>query len=98
MSFKVKTKERRPPSHAQNNSPYRSQAHDFHLLAKNEAHARTRVRFLGMAHLKDGLSISDVAKALRVHETTVHGWVQRFSAQGLDGIIESSRSGAKRKL
>jgi len=78
--------------------PLSLQAHDFHLLAKNEAHARTRIRFLGMAHLKDGLSISDVAKALRVHETTTHGWVQRFSAQGLDGIIESPRSGAKRKL
>lgn len=68
------------------------------MLAKNEAHARTRVRLLGMAHLKDGLSLNDIAKALRVHEATVHGWIQRFNAQGLDGIIESPRSGAKRKL
>ncbi len=51
-----------------------------------------------MAHVKEGLGISDVAKALRVHETTVDGWIRRFNAQGLDGLIESPRSGAKRKL
>ncbi len=50
-----------------------------------------------MAHVKEGLGISDVAKALRVHETTVDGWIRRFNAQGLDGLIESPRSGAKRK-
>jgi transposase len=36
--------------------------------------------------------------ALRVHETTVHGWVLRFKTAGLDGLKESPRSGAKRKL
>ena len=68
------------------------------MLAKSEPHARTRVRLLGMAHVKEGLGISDVAKALRVHETTVDGWIRRFNAQGLDGLIQSPRSGAKRKL
>ncbi len=61
-------------------------------------HARTRIRLLGMAHLKEGMSLIDIAKATRVHPTTVHGWILRFKSQGLEGLIESSRSGAKRKL
>ena len=68
------------------------------MLAKNESHARTRVRLLGMAHPKEGLGIGDIAKALRVHETTVDGWIRRFNTQGLGGLMESPRSGAKRKL
>jgi transposase len=74
------------------------QAHDFHTLAKNEPHARTRVRLLGMAHLQEGWSTHAIATALRVHETTVHGWVLRFKTAGLDGLKESPRSGATRKL
>jgi transposase len=74
------------------------QAHDFHALAKKEAHSRTRVRLLGMAHLQEGWGYHEIATALRVHETTVHGWVLRFKTSGLDGLRESPRSGAKRKL
>ena len=33
-----------------------------------------------------------------VHETTAQGWVKRFKTSGLDGLRESPRSGAKRKL
>jgi transposase len=74
------------------------QAHDFHALAKTERHSRTRVRFLGMAHLQEGRSYHEVATALRVSKITVQGWVQRFKTAGLDGLRESPRSGAKRKL
>jgi len=74
------------------------QDHDFHALAKKELHARTRIRLLGMAHLQEGWDYQKTATALLVHETTVHGWVQRFKTSGLDGLRESPRSGAKRKL
>jgi transposase len=74
------------------------QAHDFHVLAKKEPHSRTRIRFLGMAHLQEGRTYHEVATALRVPKITVQGWVQRFKAAGLDGLRESPRSGAKRKL
>jgi transposase len=74
------------------------QAHDFHALAKTESHPRTRVRFLGMAHLQEGRDYQEIATALRVPKITVQGWVQRFKAEGLDGLRESPRSGAKRKL
>jgi transposase len=74
------------------------QEHDFHALAKTEPHPRTRVRFLGMAHLQDGRDYPEMATALRVPKITVQGWVQRFKAEGLDGLRESPRSGTKRKL
>lgn len=72
--------------------------YDFADLAKNESHARTRIRFLGMAHLNNGHTYREVAQFLAVHLTTVQGWVQRFSAEGIDGLRESPRSGATRKL
>ena len=51
-----------------------------------------------MAHLQDGRAYHEVAQSLRVHLTTVQGWVRRFKAEGLDGLREKPRSGAKRKL
>lgn len=51
-----------------------------------------------MAHLQAGWSTHDIAMSLRVHETTVHSWALRFNSAGLDGLKESPRSGAKRKL
>ncbi len=71
---------------------------DFAALARTEQHARTRIRLLGMAHLKEGYLYREVARFLGVHLTTVQDWVQRFSAEGLDGLRESPRSGATRQL
>ena len=51
-----------------------------------------------MFHLQQGRSYSEVATFLCVHEATVKGWLARFKASGLDGLRESYRSGAKRKL
>jgi transposase len=51
-----------------------------------------------MAHLQAGRDYHEIATALRVPKITVQGWVQRFKADGLDGLRESPRSGAKRKL
>ena len=51
-----------------------------------------------MAHLQEGRSYHEVATALRVSKITVQGWVQRFNTAGLNGLRESPRSGAKRKL
>jgi transposase len=51
-----------------------------------------------MAHLQEGRDYHEIATALRVPKITVQGWMQRFKAAGLDGLRESPRSGAKRKL
>jgi hypothetical protein len=36
--------------------------YDFSQLAKQEPHARTRLRFLALAHLQDGVAITEVAR------------------------------------
>lgn len=72
--------------------------YDFSELARTEAHSRTRIRWLGMYHLQQGRSYAEVASFLCVHEATVKGWLARFKSSGLDGLRESPRSGAKRKL
>lgn len=51
-----------------------------------------------MAHLQEGRDYHEIATALRVPKIPVQGWVQRFKAAGLDGLRESPRSGAQRKL
>ena len=58
---------------------------DFTSLARTEAHASTRIRLLGMAHLNKGYTYREVAQFLEVHLTTVQGWVRRFAVDGIDG-------------
>jgi transposase len=53
---------------------------------------------IGMTHLQEGRDYHEIALSLRVSKITVQGWVQRFKAEGLDGLRESPSSGAKRKL
>jgi hypothetical protein len=55
-------------------------------------------RPLGMAHPQTGLGYAEIAEALCAHGTATHGWVHRLDEAGFDGIRESPRSGAKRKL
>jgi transposase len=72
--------------------------HDFVSLARTEGHARTRVRWLGLAHLKEGRSYEEVAQALKVHTKSVMSWVKRLARAGLEGVREQSGRGAKPKL
>ncbi len=51
-----------------------------------------------MAHLQEGREYHEVAQFLCVKLETVKKWVKRFKVSGLDGLRESPRSGAKRKL
>jgi len=72
--------------------------YDFQALAKKEQHARTRLRWLGMMQLCDDRSYDEIATSLGVQKPTVKDWIKRFKQEGLDGLKESLRSGAKRKL
>lgn len=65
------------------------------LRKKKRIHAHA---FDCLAHLQEGWGYPEIATALRVHKTTVHGWMLRFETAGLDGLKESPRSGANRKL
>ena len=51
-----------------------------------------------MMHLQTGKEYTEIALFLGVKKETVKGWIKRFRKDGLDGLKESPRSGAKRKL
>jgi transposase len=39
-----------------------------------------------LAVIEDGLSITEVADKVGVSRQTVHAWLQRYGAQGLEGL------------
>jgi transposase len=78
--------------------PKTIQEHDFVLLAKKEKHARTRIRLLGLDHLKKGKTARETAEFLCVHENSVKRWLKNFIDKGLDGLKEGIGRGAKRKI
>jgi len=72
--------------------------HDFTLLAKREPHARTRQRFLGLSHVQDGATITEVAKICKTARSTVHRWLKRLELEGIDGLQEKEGRGSHSKL
>jgi transposase len=66
---------------------------DFVALAKQEKNARKRMRYLALAHFKDGLSRYAIADALKISRTSINKWVSSFLNNGLPGLNELSRSG-----
>ena len=72
--------------------------HDFHLMMKKEKHGRNRMRLLAMHHLQLGRSLKTVSELVQSHWTTVQGWLQRFRQLEFEGLFESPRSGAPRKI
>ena len=51
-----------------------------------------------MMHLQAGKEYDEIALFLGVEKETVKGWIKRFRKDGIEGLKESPRSGAKRKL
>ncbi len=74
------------------------QDYDFEKLAKQERHARTRMRLIAFAHLKKGKRIREAAEAVGFHETTLGGWIRNFKKEGIEGLKEKEGRGAKRKV
>ena len=72
--------------------------YNFVQLARQEPHACTRERLLGMAHLQKHGSLTRTAQALFVHITTVQNWLNRFRREGLAGLQEKPRPGRANKL
>lgn len=72
--------------------------HDFTLLAKKEKNARTRIRLLGLNHLKNGKTARETTELLFVHENSVKRWLKSFSEHSLEGLKEKPGRGAKRKV
>lgn len=65
---------------------------------KCEPHGRNRIRLLAMYHLQLGKSLQIVSGIVQSHWKTVQSWLRRFRKDGFEGLFESQRSGAPRKL
>lgn len=72
--------------------------HDFEVLAKKERHAKTKIRLLGLGHLKEGKRFTEVGKILKVSWISVRNWLNRFKENGLAGLSEGKRSGRRSHL
>ncbi len=62
------------------------QKYNFDLLARQEPSGRRRLRYLALAHIKDGKSASETALALRVTPRAVSQWLKWFVDEGLDRV------------
>ena len=69
--------------------------YDFARLARRASHPRERMRFLAFAHIQDGKSFSEAARAIKVYPRTVIVWVKKFRLHGLEGLKEQGGRGSK---
>lgn len=67
-------------------------------MMKHELHGRNRIRLLAMYHLQSGKSFREISVIVKSHRQTVQSWLRRFRNYGFEGLFESHRSGAPRKL
>lgn len=67
-------------------------------MMKHESHGRNRIRLLAMYHLQLGKSFKAISAIVKSHWKTVQSWLRRFRNHGFEGLFESQRSGAPRKL
>jgi transposase len=74
------------------------QDHDFIYMMKREPHGRNRIRLLAMHHLQSGKSLEAVSEIVQSHWKVIQSWLRRFRNSGFEGLFESQRSGAPRKL
>jgi transposase len=67
-------------------------------MMKHESHGRNRIRLLAMHHIQSGKSFKEISTIVKSHWKTVQSWLRRFRNHGFEGLFESHRSGAPRKL
>lgn len=72
--------------------------YDFERLLKTEGTARERRRYLAFAHIKDGKTFTQAAKAVKAPLRTLMAWVKRFREKKLEGLKDPRQGGAKPKL
>lgn len=78
--------------------PVGFEKHDFLKMMKKMKHGRNRIRLLAMHHIQLGKSLKMVSRIVEAHWITVQKWLKRFKAHGFEGLYESKRSGAPRKI
>ena len=66
---------------------------DFIALARKETNARKKMRYLALAHFKEGQSRTAIADALKISRTSINKWVSLFLNHGLEGLNDARRTG-----
>ena len=66
---------------------------DFNVLIKTAKTLQMKVRFLALAHFKEGSNRTEIAKSLKVSRTSVNRWVKAFLEEGLNGLVHKPGAG-----
>lgn len=66
---------------------------DFNALSKKEKNPRVRIRLLALVHVKDGVSYRKIEKMLKITYVSVQNWVNRFAAEGVEGLKDKDVGG-----
>lgn len=73
--------------------------YDFDKLARSpKSSTREKLRFLALAHIKEGSPFFEVAKMLRLSPRIISSWTRKFREQGTDGLRDQYRGGAQLRL
>jgi transposase len=67
-------------------------------MMNHESHGRNRVRLLAMHHIQLGKTFKAISAIVMYHWKTVQSWLRRFRDNVFEGLFESQRSCAHRKL
>jgi transposase len=61
--------------------------------AKRCCDGRVACRILAIAHVLDGMSRTDAARACGMERQTLRDWVHRYNAEGIAGLTDAPRGG-----
>lgn len=71
---------------------------DLEIAAQAAVSRRSHVRLMAMKSLMFGVTHDQVAGIFDITRRTLSDWVRRFNDQGIDGLIDSPKSGRPRKI
>jgi transposase len=70
-------------------------AEELRRLARRETHGRVASRLLGLANALDGMDRGKAARQAGMDRQTLHDWVIRFNAEGIEGLRDRPKSGRR---
>ena len=73
-------------------------AAELRAAARRLADAKQACRVLAIAHILDGASREEAARACGMDRQTLRDWVHRYNEAGLDGLADRARSGRPASL
>ena len=71
---------------------------DLRRLARRERDGRVSARLLGIANALDGLPRGEAARLAGLDIKTLQRWIERFNAEGVEGLRDRPRDGRACRL